>query len=134
MKKFKENKIARIADYTTMIMMLLWILGVFIGAFYRPFLFSMFLLPLAIIPVIISFSFSERDKYTSKFMVYIKDKISKSKTLNDFEQVYLEFTRLAIDGKTYCLSYPLDLKIIHRDIVSKIEILEMLAKNNGDKN
>lgn len=134
MEKFKENKIAEIANYTGMIMMLSWIIGMAIGAFYHPFLFSMLILPLAIIPVIISFSFSERDKYTSKFMVYIKNKISQAKTLNDFEQVYLEFTRLAIDGKTYCLSYPLDLKIIHRDIVSKIEILEMLSKNDGSKN
>lgn len=133
MEKFKENKIAKIADYTTMTMMLSWILGMIIGAFYHPFLFSMFILPLAIIPVIISFSFSERDKYTSKFMIYIKNKISQAKTLEDFNQVYLEFTRLAIDGKTYCLSYPSDLKIIHRDIVSKIEILEMLSNNNGNK-
>jgi hypothetical protein len=124
MEKFKEKKIVKIAEYTIMIMMLCWFLGMFIGMFYHPFLVSFLILPLTLIPIIISFYFSERNKYTSEFIIYIKGKISKAKTLEELNYIYSEFMYLAVDDKTYCLSYPLDLKNIHRDILSKIEILE----------
>ena len=126
MKKFKENKVAEIAEYVSMILVICWFLGMFIGMFYHPFLVSFLLLPITIIPICISFYFSERNKYTVEFKIYIKDKISNARTLNDFENVLNEFERLAIEDKCYCLSYPLDLKNIHRDIYSKIEILKLI--------
>ncbi len=123
MEKFKENRVAHIAEMTTMFMMIGWLLGIFIGLFYHPFLFSILLLPVALIPIAISFAFSTRDKYTSKFLEYMRVKIDNVITLEDALEVEKEFRSLAIEDNQYCLSWPQTLKYMHRDINSIILIL-----------
>lgn len=134
MEKFKERRVVKIMDNISITIGLMFFLSLLIGMFYNPFLVGFLLLPVSIIPILISKSLSKKNEYTREFMSYIKDKAKKAKSLDELNQILNEFESLAIEGNMICLSFPLDLKIIHRDIVSKIEILEILAKNNGDNN
>lgn len=128
MEKFKEKRIVEIMNTIIAIIGLLFILSLLIGMFYHPFLFGFLLLPISIIPILISKSLSKKDEYTREFISYIKCKVKKAKSLNELNQILNEFELLAIENNMICLSFPTDIKIIYRDLISKIEILELQAK------
>ena len=134
MEKFKERRIVKIMDNISITIGLMFFLSLLIGMFCHPFLVGFLLLPISIIPILISKSLSKKDEYTREFMSYIKDKAKKAKSLDELNEILNEFESIAIENNMIRLSFPLDLKIIHRDIVSKMEILEMLSNNDGKVN
>jgi predicted membrane chloride channel (bestrophin family) len=124
MEKFKENRVAEISTNIGLCMFIGWIIGMGIGIFYHPFLWSIFLLPVALIVIVIALFFSTRNKYTSEFLEYMRARIDSAVTLEEIKGVSREFESLAIEDGMYILSYPQDLKDIHRDINSRISILK----------
>lgn len=126
MKKFKEKKIVNVLNIITVILGISWFLSIVIGIFYPPFLLGFLLLPITIIPITIASLLSERKTYTRLFITYIENKINNATTLSEFILIQDEFFSLAVENKTYCLSFPQTLKDIHRNIISKIEILEKI--------
>lgn len=128
MEKFKEKIIVKISTAISIIMIVCWLMSLLIGAFYNPFLIGFLLLPIATIPMLITTICSDEKKYTRDFILYINNKISEAKTLDELEAILKEFESLAIENKTYCLSFPIALKAIHRDILSRISILEKQSK------
>lgn len=132
MEKFKEIRIVKISDYVSVTIALMFFLSLIIGAFYHPFLVGFLLLPIAIIPLLISKSLSKKDEYTRNFITYMKSKVKKAKSLNELNKILNEFESLAIEDNMICLSFPLDIKTMHRDIISKIEILELQNNINGN--
>lgn len=72
--------------------------------------------------------FSKRDEYTSKFIKYIRIRLSEAYTKEELESLLREFGELAIEGGTYCLSYPVDLRRIHQEIITKIDFITELKK------
>lgn len=72
--------------------------------------------------------FSKRDEYTSKFIKYIRLRLSEAYTKEELESLLREFGELAIEGGTYCLSYPVDLRRIHQEIITKIDFITELKK------
>lgn len=134
MKKFKEKRIVKILDMVSVIIGLCWIVLSPIGIFYHPFLLGFLLLPIAVIPILISFTLSDRDTYTRLFIGYMENKVQNAITLEDLKSIEREFLDLAVEGTMYCLSFPINLKNIHRDIHSKIELLEKQTKKNKYEN
>ena len=124
MEKFKENRVAEILTNIGLCVFIGGIIGMGIGIFYHPFLWSIFLFPVALFSIIVSSSFSTRNKYTSKFLEYMRARIDSAVTLDEIMGVSREFESLAIEDGMYILSYPQSLKDIHRDINSRISILK----------
>ena len=129
MEKFKENRVAEIATNIGLGILVGWIIGMVIGVFYHPLLWSIFLLPGALIAIVIALFFSTRNKYTSEFLKYMRAKIDSAVTLEELMGVSREFESLAIEDGMYILSYPQDLKDMHRDINSRIAILKTITGN-----
>ena len=130
MEKFKEKRIVKILDATSVIIGLCFFLSLVIGIFYHPFLIGFLLLPLAIVPIALSWSISDKDKYTKEFIKYIESKIKDAHTIEQLNDIDDEFTKLAIDGNFYCLSFQATLKEIQRDLFSKIELLHLIETIN----
>jgi hypothetical protein len=124
MEKFKENRVAEILTNIGLCVFIGGIIGMGIGIFYHPFLWSIFLFPVALLSIIVSSSFSTRNKYTSEFLEYMRARIDSAVTLDEIVGVSREFESLAIEDGMYILSYPQSLKDIHRDINSRISILK----------
>ena len=123
MEKFKEKRIVNICNTITLIIGIMWVLCLIIAIFNHQFLLGFLLLPCCIPFIVMSSILSDKNKYASDFLVYIRGKLSKATTLDELIAVEKEFLHLATDGKMYCLSYPTDLRKIHNEINSKIEIL-----------
>lgn len=134
MEKFKEKRIVEVLDAICLVIMLIFLASLIIGIFYHAFLFGFLLLPIVMIIIVISQSLSKKNEYTRGFIIYIKDKVKKAKSLDELNQILNEFESLAIEDGMICLSFPADIKIISRDLISKIEILELQDRVNGNKN
>jgi len=132
MEKFKERKIVNIAQIIIMIIGVSWLLSLFLVFISDKFLLGFLLLPCAIPFLIISFCYSTRDKYTNEFLIYIRKKLNNASNLEELIAIEKEFLRLATEDKMYCLSYPVNLKQIHIEINSKIDILQKQINKNGN--
>lgn len=128
MEKFKEKRIVKIMDGISASIAIMFFLSLIISIFCQKFLIGFLLIPIAIIPILISNWLSEKDKYTKQFILYIKGKIKNAKSLTELNEILNEFESLAIENNMIQLSFPADLKIIYRDLISKIEILELQSK------
>lgn len=129
MEKFKEKKIVNRLNIITIILMSCWFISLFIGIFFNIniIMLCFLLMLLALIFNLIALYLSNINKYTDEFIEYINNKINNAKSLDELYVIEKEFIYLAIENKSYCLSYPMTLKNIHRNINSKIEILEKLS-------
>ena len=123
MEKFKEKKIVVVFESICMISMIIFLISLFLVIFSDNFLLGFLILPFTAPFAILSIVLSDKSKYTSKFLIYMRDKLNKAITLNELLEIEKEFKYLAIKDKMYCLSYPYDLKDIHKEINSKIDIL-----------
>lgn len=130
MKKFKEKKIVNVLNIISLVLGLCWISSLVIGVFYHLFLFGFLLLPIAVIPILLSDFLSDKNEYTRRFIAYIQNKIDDAETLDELKSIRWEFLELATKDKMYCLSFPVNLRYIHRDLNSKIEILEKQTNKN----
>lgn len=126
MEKFKEKKIVNILDIIIVIGLILFLLCLFLMPFSKVFGLGFLILPSMIPIILLSWYFSDKNKYTSELLKYMRNKLNTAKTLNDLKDIEKEFIYLAIENCSVSinLSYPTDLKNIHREILNKIDILE----------
>lgn len=54
----------------------------------------------------------------------MREQLESATNLKELLELHQEFMYLATDGGMYCLSYPISLREIHKEIESKIDILE----------
>lgn len=132
MEKFKEKRIVKIMDGISSSIAIMFFLSLIISIFYHQFLIGLFLIPISIMPILVSNWLSEKDNYTKQFILYIKSKVKNAKSLTELNEILNEFESLAIENNIIQLSFPADLKIIYRDLISKIEILELQNNINGN--
>ena len=77
---------------------------------------------------------SKRDEYTRQFLKYMRNKLNEAYTKKELYSLLGEFEELAMDGRLYGLSYPLELRRIHREIITKIDFLmELKRRENQNK-
>ena len=133
--RFKENKIARISGNIGFGIFLTGIVSclvIFISSIFITkldgiigivcFLMS---LPLAIVPMVLSYMFSKRDEFTSSFIKEIKSELSEAKTIKDLYKISDKLWLEAVDeNKMIRLSYPLEIKKLIDEINFKIDILK----------
>lgn len=142
MEKFKEKKIVKICQLIYVGLGMLFMIGLilscltFILSFilHKPnlsdnvgnyiFAFSLLMIPLSIPFILISSALSDKKYYTSQFLEYMREQLESATTLKELLELHQEFMYLATDGGMYCLSYPISLREIHKEIESKIDILE----------
>lgn len=125
MKKYEPTKIDKRLDVALIVTMLLTLLGLFTMFFFIKFAFLFIVgLPLSLIFGLTSKWISKKDEYTREFLKYMRKRIDDSFTLEGLKSVMREFEELAIEGRTYRLSFPSDLRRIHVELLNKIEILE----------
>lgn len=144
MEKFKEKKIVKICQLITVglgilfmiclitpivtfLLSIIWHNLADVGTYI--FAFGMLSIPLNIPFLLISSTLSDKKYYTSQFLQYMREQLESATTLKELLELHQEFMYLATDGGMYCLSYPISLREIHKEIESKIDILEKQSKN-----
>jgi hypothetical protein len=129
MEKFKEKKIVNILDRITLSFLILLVLSFILLIFNDIFLFGLSFLLLAVITNSISEMLSQKRKYTNDFISYIEEKIKEVSSLDDLEELLSEFENLSIENGVYILDYPNTLRELHKNILSKIEIIKIIESN-----
>lgn len=132
MEPFKQSKPVTILEITSALCGVIWLI-LFFALFYSPtsvIIGAMFIFLLLFLISYGVFNFLDKTpSYTREFMVYIEDRLNKTKSLEDLKLVEKEFNRLAIKDGMYCLSFPHSLRTIQAKILSQIEILEKINSN-----
>jgi hypothetical protein len=129
MEKFKEKKIVNILDRITLSFLILLVLSFILLIFNDIFLFGLFFLLLAVITNSLSEMLSQKRKYTNDFISYIGEKIKEVSSLDDLEELISEFQNLSIENGRYILDYPNIIRELHKNILSKIEIIKIIESN-----
>ncbi len=133
MEPFKQSKTVVVLLMVSTLLLIIALISFFTFLFSdgKPIWFLTFLITFGIALILhgIQVRLDKEEKYTREFMVYIEDRINKTKSLEDLLSVEKEFNRLAIKDGMYCLSFPHSLKTIQTKILSQIEILEKINSN-----
>jgi hypothetical protein len=124
MEKFKENKVSDVCGKMGVISFVLVFVSAIFGMidninFYGIIIFS----PISFMLLGLSESLSKQQEYTESFIKYIRQYLDKADTLEKLLLVKNEFESLCIENGRFCLSYPHELKEIHVEINTKIQIL-----------
>src|SRR5574343_1500077 len=134
MEKFVDKKIVRVLDIASVIFGILWvvtILGSMIMGTFGMFYVWFPSMIIFIVSSVWSWLTSNKAKYTRKFMEHVRRRIDEAYTIDDFTALRQEFESLCIKDGTYTLSFPFDIKALHMEIVSKLEVLQK-NKRGGD--
>lgn len=123
MKKFKEKRIVKIFDGIAILLFLIFLTSLTFGLFNDDFLIGIMVLPVGALFIILSKVISNKQKYSSQFIVYIRNKLKTAVTLNDLQEIEKEFIYLAVENDSWCLDFPHDLKEIHNEILHRMETL-----------
>jgi hypothetical protein len=124
MDRIKERKIVTVLSVIGASLMIIWLICLFLMIFNLIFGVGFLLLPIAGVFLILANVFDKKDTYTSQFIRYMKCKLKDARTLEELKVILKEFEDLAIENNMYCLSYPVDIRKIHEEILYKIDILE----------
>lgn len=129
MEKFKEKRIVNVLANVGIGMFVGWLLCLIGAAFYTPLLICFLLLPLATIPLGISALLSKRNAYTREFLLYMQKKIDSATTKEEFRKIEDEFISLAVEGRGYCLSFPANIRAMHKNIQESYFLLKKIEDN-----
>lgn len=124
MEKFVDKKIVRVLNIVSVVSGILWVV-MFFGSLITESLGMLYACLLSLVIFVISSVWSrqasEKEEYTKKFMDYVRRRIDEAYTLDDFIALRQEFESLCIKDGSYTLSFPVDIKALHLEIVSKLE-------------
>lgn len=134
MEKFKENRIAKVLGVLTVVFAISFFIGTATGPIFKSVINLWICLISLILAILFDISekiFSDKTKYTSKFIQYINDKIQNAKTLDEYIEIRKEFISLAVEDNQFCLSYPRNLNQILNNLNVIINSLKKLDEYNG---
>lgn len=127
MEKFKEKRIVNVLNNIGLSIFFCCMLSLVLAMFNPYFLIGFLFFPLPLPFLLIASSLSKINKYSREFIAYMQGKLKSAETLEDLISIKKEFDYLAVENGVICLSYPVTMKEINHEIVSKIDILQKLS-------
>lgn len=131
MEKFKEKKIVTVLTYLLTASFVSFIVLFGIGMFHTKLLLPAFINIISVFAIAVLILLLEtRDKYTARLLEYFRNKLSCAETLEEHIEMLNEFESLCVENGRYILSFHNDLRDIHKQLGTKIALLERINSKN----
>jgi len=128
MEKFKEKKIVKVFDSIVVVCAITLLLSLMFSLVNERCLIGFLVLPFGLVFTILSGILSKKNKYTDKFIEYIRRRLLEAVTIDDHLSILEEFKRLAMENNHYVLSYTESLRRLHEEIKTSILVLQKQNK------